>query len=403
MDLDGNVYVADTTNGRVQKLSPEGEPLEAWTAPIDGDEFFDSFGLPNAVAVDVDGNIYVADTFNMRIQKLAPDGSLLAQWGTPGTADDLFAGPRGVALDQDGNVYVADTNNHRVQKLSPDGDPLEQWGSQGSRPGEFEEPESVAVDLQGNVYVSDTGNDRVQMLAPDGEVLAVWNGDEGGAGEFREPEGIAVDADGSVYVADSGNARVMKLAAPAAPIVGAPTPGSAATPGAGESGGDAATAGLDVLAFAQAMSEVTSYRSELSGTIQGTMEVVLPDRAHMITTGLFGPGEFEIIVIGEDAFGRAAGSPWARLPAEQAALFMGSSSFDQFTSALADPNATVTAQGVSSSRGDPCQVFLVENATTSYTVCIDGAYHLRRLEEQGVTLEFYDYNEDITIEAPPGV
>jgi len=68
--------------------------------------------------VDAQGNVYVVDRINERIQKLSASGQPLAQWGTKGTAPGQFQGPRGVAVDGQGNVYVADTDNHRIQKLS---------------------------------------------------------------------------------------------------------------------------------------------------------------------------------------------------------------------------------------------------------------------------------------------
>src|SRR5688572_20151687 len=107
------------------------------------------FDSPFGVAVDAEGNVYVADTGNHRIQKLSAAGQPLAQWGGPGH----FMQPLGLALDDQGNVYVADTGNDRIQKLSSAGEPLAVWGGPGTGPGQFASPTGVAVDRQGNVYV----------------------------------------------------------------------------------------------------------------------------------------------------------------------------------------------------------------------------------------------------------
>ncbi|KKL59251.1 hypothetical protein LCGC14_2217220, partial [marine sediment metagenome] len=130
-----------------------------------GDGKFDE---PESVAVDSAGGVYVADTLNHRIQKLSESaGSLSHEWsfGSLGSGDGQFWNPYGVAVDSAGNVYVADTSNHRIQKFSQSGGSLShEWslGSFGSGEGEFSRPRGVAVDAAGNVYVADTHNYRIQ-------------------------------------------------------------------------------------------------------------------------------------------------------------------------------------------------------------------------------------------------
>ena len=87
------------------------------------------FAYPTGIAIDGAGNLYLADTGNDRIQKLSPNGEPLALWGARGPEPGHFRSPHGLAIDGAGNVYVADTKNHRVQKLSPAGQPLAQWGA----------------------------------------------------------------------------------------------------------------------------------------------------------------------------------------------------------------------------------------------------------------------------------
>jgi sugar lactone lactonase YvrE len=107
------------------------------------------------VALDANGNIYVADTANNRIQSFAADGTLLSTW-------DGLHGPTGIALDAAGNLYVADTDANRIVELAPDGTELGSWGNWGSALGQLWQPQGIAVDPnQGRLYVADTLNNRV--------------------------------------------------------------------------------------------------------------------------------------------------------------------------------------------------------------------------------------------------
>jgi len=122
------------------------------------------FNTPWDVAVDSNGNVYVADTYNHRIQKFTSSGGFLTKWGSYGTGDGQFNVPCGVAVDSNGNVYVADSHNHRIQTFTSTGAYITKWGSQGNGNGQFSYPSGVAVDSGGNVYVADTANNRIQKL-----------------------------------------------------------------------------------------------------------------------------------------------------------------------------------------------------------------------------------------------
>ena len=223
VDKQGNIYVADTGNDRIVKLSPQGTPLASWGTEGGGPG---QFRTPFGLTLDQKGNIYVVDTKNSRIQKLSPSGKPLAQWGTYGSGPGEFSGPQRIALDREGNMYVTDFNNNRIQKLSPRGRPLAQWGTLGTEPGQFNGPYGIALDKQGNVYVSDYANVRIQKLSPQGRPLAVWgtSGEAGSrAGQFTRPEGMAVDAQGNVYVADAGNHRIQKLSPQGRPLAVGPS------------------------------------------------------------------------------------------------------------------------------------------------------------------------------------
>jgi DNA-binding beta-propeller fold protein YncE len=178
-----------------------------------------SFNEPKGIAIDRQGNIYVADAQNHRIQKLDPQGRVLQVAGGQGAAPGQFNEPWGIAVHPSGNVYVADTWNHRVQRFDSDLRFLNQWGeglsdnrgrAEGNE-GRFYGPRSVAIDADGNLLVSDTGNKRIQKFDPEGRFLASYGGAGNSPGRFQEPVGLAIDAQGNVYVADTWNRRVQKL------------------------------------------------------------------------------------------------------------------------------------------------------------------------------------------------
>ncbi len=209
---DGEVYVADSGNNRLQKFDAEGTCMQAWGkfgfAWRGAD--MGKFDVPWGVATDKDGNIYVADTSNARIQKFAADGTPLMKWGRDGSFDGAFFFPRGVAVDFVGNIFVADEGNNRVQKFDSRGSFLTKWGKEGSGPGQFKAPWGVACDALGNVYVVDQGNHRVQKFDGNGTFICAWGNRGITEGQLNFPSGIAVDKEGNVYVVDSGNNRVIK-------------------------------------------------------------------------------------------------------------------------------------------------------------------------------------------------
>ena len=172
---------------------------------------------PRNVAVDTEGNIYVVDSGNHRVQKFSPDGQFVLQWGSFGTAPGQFNEPWGIAVDEKGYVYVADTWNHRIQKFDPQGNLLASWGyfvnTEGKleQPGGFWGPRAIVIDHEGNLYVADTGNKRIQKFSPDGFFLGQWGGFGTVEGFFDEPVGIALDAEGNIYVADTWNRRIQKF------------------------------------------------------------------------------------------------------------------------------------------------------------------------------------------------
>jgi uncharacterized repeat protein (TIGR01451 family) len=198
----GDVYVADTGNNRIQQFSPNGDFLRKWGSPGSGD---DQFNRPTDVAVGLGGTVYVADTNNNRIKQFTGSGTFVRALGGLGAGDGKLAGPQGVAVAPDSSVYVADTNNQRIQQFLPSGDFRRKWGSPGTDRGQFDFPSGVAVGLDGSVYVTDSNNLRIQQFSSAGAFLRAWGGSGSGDGQFVSPVGIAVAPDGSVYVADTFN------------------------------------------------------------------------------------------------------------------------------------------------------------------------------------------------------
>jgi streptogramin lyase len=170
------------------------------------------FFNPKGIDSDNYGNIYVADTGNNRIQKISNSGVFLAKWGSKGTGNGQFSGPVSIALDASNNVYVVDSSTNskidRVQKFDSLGKFLFTWGQSGTGQSQFNNASNIAVDKNGYVYVSDLGNSRIQKFSSEGKFVAMWGSRGSGNGQFINPRGMAFDSVGRIYVADSGNHRI---------------------------------------------------------------------------------------------------------------------------------------------------------------------------------------------------
>jgi DNA-binding beta-propeller fold protein YncE len=189
VDPSGNILVADTGNGRIEKFSPNGTFVTS----------IGQFEAPNGIAIDHTGNIYVAEIGSKhRVQKLGPDGTFIAEWA-PG-----FYGPRRIAIGPDDSVYVVDSGHNRIVKFSPDGQVLASWGSEGSGDGQFKGFSSVAADpINNKVYVADSLNSRIQVFDSDGKFLAKWL-----VPEWGRPNGfedLAIDPQRGRLYASSAN------------------------------------------------------------------------------------------------------------------------------------------------------------------------------------------------------
>ena len=206
-DADGNFYVSDHRNSRIQKLSPTGDFIRR----IGGQGRMQGKLLrPNAIAVS--GNqLVVADTDNNRIVVFTTEGAYVRAFGSLGTADGKFDRPNGVAVGPDNNIYVADTFNHRIEVFSPDGTFLRKWGSLGSGDGQLRYPAHMDFDSAGNLYVADSNNHRIQVFNTSGVFQRKFGVFGSGPGQFNVPVGVEVGEDGYLYVAEAFGNRIQKL------------------------------------------------------------------------------------------------------------------------------------------------------------------------------------------------
>ena len=193
VDGEGNVYVADTRNDRIQKFDSTGAFLLKWGSEGSGDGEFYS---PQDIALDADGNVYVVDS--SRIQVFDSNGTFIRKWGSYGTGEEQLQSPRSIAFDADNNAYVIAGGG--IKKFDSDGSFRTAWGALGTYDGEFNNPTDVAVDGAGNVYVADCYNDRIQKFNSNGGFLLKWGGGTGDV-YFQSPYGITVDSAGDVLVA----------------------------------------------------------------------------------------------------------------------------------------------------------------------------------------------------------
>jgi len=244
VDGAGNVYVADSGNHTIRKITPAGvvttlAGLAGWSGKVDGTGTAARFNNPKGVAVDGAGNVFVADYGNDTIRKVSAAGVVTTLAGTAGvfgTADGTGAAaefwrPSGVAVDGAGNVFVADYGNDTIRKVTAAGvvttlagsPALSGWADGTGIEAAFYNPSGVAVDGAGNVFVADYGNQAIRKVAAGGVVTTLagsavvyGRADGKGGGQrflFYRPTGTAVDAAGNVFVADSYNNTIRKVTA----------------------------------------------------------------------------------------------------------------------------------------------------------------------------------------------
>ncbi len=210
VDADGDVWVVDRGNGRIQEFGPAGEFLRKAGTAGSGNGQFSS---PSAIAVDANGNVWVADRGNSRIEKFNRKGEYLSQFGSKGTSNGQFAGngPEGIAIDAKGNIWVSDTGGGRLQKFDQSGTFMKAVGSKGSGAGQLGEPTGIDIGPNGNVWIADAQNDRVAIFNEAGEFVTQFGSAGSGDGQLSHPAAIAVGSRGDVWVGDQGNSRIQEF------------------------------------------------------------------------------------------------------------------------------------------------------------------------------------------------
>lgn len=237
-DCAGNVYLADTGNHAVRKVTRDGVVTllaggAGASGSSDGKGSLARFSSPSAVAVDRAGNVYVADCGNQLIRKVTPDGTVSTVAGAAGLkgyadgsgATARFNQPTGIAVDTLNNIYVADAGNHVIRRIVPGRQVTTLAGCAGMKgfsdgqgvQARFSGPAAVAVDLTGSLIVADRDNHLIRMVTPEGRVSTLGGkpnsmssaDGRGDTARFAQPSGVAVDRDGVIYVADACNNRIV--------------------------------------------------------------------------------------------------------------------------------------------------------------------------------------------------
>jgi uncharacterized protein (TIGR03437 family) len=244
IDAAGNVFIADTANNRVRKIAANGNITTiagTGVAGYSGDGASPASAMLNAprgVAVDQFGDVFIADTGNNRIRKVTNTGVIytVAGNGNAGFIGDgglapnaSLHAPQGIAVDAAGNLFIADTMNHRVRMATLDlniqtiaGNGHAGFGGDGSPAlnAQLNSPAAVTVDGAGNVYIADRDNGRIRRVDTSGNIATVAGtatntgiGDGGQAtlAQLSAPQGIAVDASGDLFIADTGHNRIRQV------------------------------------------------------------------------------------------------------------------------------------------------------------------------------------------------
>jgi sugar lactone lactonase YvrE len=253
LDTAGNLYIADTHNHRIRKLSLLTGTLTTiagTTSGFSGDNaaaVAAQLNLPTALAIDASGNIYLADTGNHRIRRISATTGIITT--IAGTAAQGFSGeagpatsasidsPTGLALDAIGNLYLADTHNHRIRRIDATtgiittiagtGTPGYSGDATAGTTAALALPHGISIDASGNLYVADTENDRIRRIdATTGLITTVagdgtqnFSGDNGPAiaASLDTPRATTLSPANLVTLADTGNQRIRQLEAAPAP------------------------------------------------------------------------------------------------------------------------------------------------------------------------------------------
>ena len=214
VDSQGNVYVIDGDNHRVQKFDKDGNFVLSWggLGAMDGKFLFHTNpdGFYGAITVDENDDVYVGDHHN-RIQKFDSNGTFLMKFGGTGYDDGEFAVLGGIAVDSQGNIFTTDWSQNNVQKFDSKGTFLQQWDVPSCNAGGTSFPHKVVLDTQGRIYIPNAGGSCIQVFDDQGNLLKQW-GELGSApGQFHKPRSLVLDDEGNIYVSDNNNGRIQKF------------------------------------------------------------------------------------------------------------------------------------------------------------------------------------------------
>ena len=240
VDPDGFVYVAESDDQIIRRVSPDGSTSTlaghpGWSGSDDGSGDAARFLWPHALTRDTNGNLFVADEGNQTIRKITLAGAVTTLAGSPGQAGATngtgsaarFHTPRGVVADKAGNLFVADADNHCIRKVTSAGvvttyaGAFEQAGFADGPllTARFSQPTGIAIDAAGNLYIAERWNHDIRKVGTNGLVTTLagspgqsgYTDGTGGDARFWEPTGVAVDAAGNVIVSDWLNHTIRKI------------------------------------------------------------------------------------------------------------------------------------------------------------------------------------------------
>lgn len=280
VDSAGNLYIADTNNNKVRKVTTGANPIISTLAGNGalgyggdgGPPTAAMFALPAGVAVDSSGTVYIVDTFNNRIRTV--NGGAIAEFagadhaqGDGGkAANALLFAPQRFTWDAKGNMYIADTFNNKIRKVDSDGTMSTIAGNGSYVPSGdggpatsagINKPQAVAVDSSGNVFIATVN--QIRMVDSHGNIsivvntsgTAAFSGDGGAAtaAQINSPEGLTVDSVGNLYIADTYNHRIRKVSGGTITTIAGNGPICASTCNLGSFGGDGGPATSANLSF----------------------------------------------------------------------------------------------------------------------------------------------------------